>query len=120
MKRTLEERITKVEKELIAPMQKIDRNNLDHTLIHDVALVIENTENLIMPSVHSFQRKYKKGTYNSTLALLQMYHVAKAGWQVYKNKFFGKNSAIQFNKFHLIAVAEELLEGIENSNSHKG
>lgn len=116
---TTEQRIEAAHKKLIAPMEKIDRNNLDHTLIHDLALTIMNTENLIKPAVMVLQKKYKKGTYDRTLALLQLFHTATAGWQVYKNKQFGRNAQIFFNKFHIIATAEELLDDIENNNWHK-
>ena len=115
--KTTEQRIEETTKKLIAPMEKIDRNNLDLDLVHDIALMAMNTESLLVPTLKSLQKKYKKGTYDSTLALLAWHHVAKVAVSIYKHKFYCPT--LKINRFELIAIAEDIREQVENANIHK-
>ena len=115
--KTTPERIEKAHKKLVVPMEKIDRNNLDLDLVHDIALMAMNTENLLVPTLKSLQKKYKKGTYDSTLALLAWHHVAKVAVSVYKHKFY--YPTLKINRFELIAIAEDIREQVEDANMHK-
>jgi hypothetical protein len=120
MKKTLEQKIQEVEKKLIAPMQKIDRANLDQDLIRDIALQAINTEQTLKPYLKAIQKKYKQGKYDRTLALLATFHMTTTALDIYA-KFYPNPAAWKntINKFHRIAIAEEILEEIENNNWHK-
>lgn len=120
MTKTIEQKKQEVIKQLVAPMEKIERKNLDNDLIHDVALFAQNTENLLFPTLKSIQKKYKQGKYDHTLALLAWHHVAKEALKIYAKKFYYPPTWIKtINKFHIIAIAEELREYVEYHNYHK-
>lgn len=116
MKKTLEERIEQAHKKLIVPMEKLteaDRYRLiDHQLVHDIALTAINTENLLKPTLRTLQKHYKRGTYNSTLALLAWHHVAKAATVQYK-------TLSKLNRYEYIAIAQDITEQIEDAEWHK-
>lgn len=120
MKKTIEQKIQEVEKKLVAPMQKIDRANLDQDLIHDVALQAVNTELTLVPYLKALQKKYKQGKYDHTLALLATYHMAEAQLDIYA-RFYPNPTQWKktVNKFHRIAIAEEIRDTIESNNWHK-
>lgn len=113
----LQERIEQAHKKLVVPMQKIDRNKkIDTNFTHDVALMAINTEKLLVPVLRILQKKYKKGTYDSTLALLAWHHVAKAAIKEYKHRFGA--DYVNVNRYELIAIAEDIRDQVEQAKWH--